>query len=627
MVSMAKRKKRDAGRPQLTVPAHLPPVVGLDERDEYAPGRRPRTWIWTLAAGAVVVLLVAYVVVLGVMAVIDGLEDRRAANQQLAQEHYTLGVAHMEAGQYELAMAELRLATRYDSDLLDARTLLREAEAKALAQVTPTSETRQDAAATLYEQAIAAFRNGNLGEAVTALNELRGLDSGYERASVQTMLVTAQYQLGVNAVREDRLEEAAQYFQAVLALKADHADAQNQLNLLNLYTAALSNWGQDWPATIQAFKGLYSLAPEYKDVRIRLHDAHTHWAEQLAKEGKWCSASEAYAGAVSALVLEQTVDLRDDAALKCQSTAEAPPPATARPKPTAAPGGGSGTAVPGKTPAATAAPPSAGQGQIAFTGYDAVQQRYDVYIVDLARGTALLVQENASQATFGPGGNRIAFRNRHPSHLGLSVTTLGSGQFTEVTGHAEDTFPAWSPDANQLAFASNKHGDRKWRIYAISPGEVKGEGVEWAYGRAPSWSPDGKRLAYQGCDERGEKCGIWQMRAGGGGAGRVTTDPSDTAPTWSPDGKKIAFISARSGNWELFVVDLPSGKEQRLTDNRAADVAPAWSPDGKKLAFLSNTEGAWAVYILDVARGRVQKVIATGDAYPEPVDERLSWVK
>jgi Tol biopolymer transport system component len=117
------------------------------------------------------------------------------------------------------------------------------------------------------------------------------------------------------------------------------------------------------------------------------------------------------------------------------------------------------------------------------------------------------------------------------------------------------------------------------------------------------------------------------MRARGAAASRVTKDPSDTAPVWSPDGKKIAFISARNGNWELFVVDVATGKEQRLTDNRAADVGPAWSPDGKKLAFLSNRERAWAIYILDVASGRIQKVIATGDAYPDPVDERLSWVK
>jgi len=67
------------------------------------------------------------------------------ANQQTARDHYALGMAHLDAGEYELAVAELELALRYDSSLAEARTQLREAEAKARAQVTPTSAARLDA--------------------------------------------------------------------------------------------------------------------------------------------------------------------------------------------------------------------------------------------------------------------------------------------------------------------------------------------------------------------------------------------------------------------------------------------------------------------------------------------------
>lgn len=626
------RKRRKAGKAEIPVPSELPPVAGLDEADEYAPGRRPRTWLWTLFAALVAVLLAVYLVVLGVKAVYDGLQDRGIANQQTAREHYALGMTHLDAGEYELAVAEFELALRYDPDLTEAKAPLREAEAKARTLVTPTSEARLDAAALLYKQAVTAYESGKLADAITALDELHGLDGDYQRQNVETMLTTAHYQLGLDAIRGDRLDEAGQHFEAVLTIKPNDTDARDQLNLVNLYKAALSNWDQNWPATIQALKGLYVLAPSYKDVRIRLHDAHGYLAQAYSEQGDWCAASEEYAAAVSTLSLEATVDKRDDAAFRCQATAEAPPPtATARPQPTA-----TGTAVAATgTPEVTATPgvatASPGQGRIAFTGYDATHQRYDIYIVDLAQGTATLVQEDANQPALAPGGQQLAFRSTNPSYLGLNVTNLGSKESHQVTVHPEDSTPAWSPDKTQLVFASNMHGDRKWRIYVISPGAVRSEGEEWAYGNMPAWSPvaaaDGAgRIAYHGCNERGDECGVWVMKAGGFGPARLTTDPSDTAPVWSPDGKQVAFISARSGNWELYLIDAAGGKETRLTDNRAVDVAPVWSPDGKKLAFLSNREGGWAIYIINVQSGQVQKVITTGDAYPDAVNERLSWV-
>jgi len=627
-----KRRKIKAGMDEIPVPYVLPPVVGLDEADEYAPGRRPRAWLWTLLAALVAVLVAVYLVLLGAKAVYDGLKDRGIANQQTARDHYALGIAHLDAGEYELAVAELELALRYDPSLVEAETQLQEAETRARAQVTPTSEARQDAAALLYRQAVTAYESGKLADALTALDELHGLDGNYQRQNVETMLTTAHYQLGLDAVRGDRLDEAGQHFEAVLALKPDDGDARDQLNLVNLYKAALSNWDQNWPATIQALKGLYALAPGYKDVRIRLHDAHGYLAQAYSAQGDWCAASEEYAAAVSTLSLEETVDKRDDAAFRCQATAEAPPStATSRPRPTAtgAAAAATGTVVATATPGVATTSP--GQGRIAYTGYDAIHQRYDVFAVDLSRGAVTLVQENACQPALAPDGRQLAFRGTHSSYLGLSVLNLDSKEINQVTVHPEDSTPAWSFDKDQLVFASNKYGDGKWRIYVISPGAVRGEGEQWAFGDMPAWSPvasaDGAgQVAYHGCNERGDECGVWVMKAGGFGPARLTTDPSDTAPAWSPDGKRVAFVSARSGNWELYVIDASGGKETRLTDNRAVDVAPTWSPDGKKLAFLSNREGRWAIYIIDVQSGRVQKVLTTGDAYPDAVNERLSWV-
>ena len=635
---MFRKAETGTGDDNIPLPAELPPVEGLDEYGVY---RRAgsRTWLWTLLAALAVVLLMAYAIVLGVVGVYQGLKDRTIESNRVAQEHYALGLAHLGKGDYELAIAEFDLALRNDPNLREARTRLQEAKAQAKAQATPTSETRQDAAKLLYKQAVAHYESGNLAQAVAVLDELRGLDPDHQRENVILMLTTAHYRLGLSAVVDDRLDEATAHFEAVLALKPGDANAQDQLNLIHLYKAAMSFWERDWSATIQALRGLYTLAPEYKDVRTRLGDAYAYRAQAYADKGDWCRAADDYAAAVGILPLETTVDTRDDALMRCQATAEAPPPtptarATARPTsvakvpPSATPvltgtrGAETNQAV-GPTPTWPAV--AVGKGQIVFTGFDALRQRFDLYVVDLAQGDAKLLQENASQPAFAPGGKRLAFRNVDPQHLGIGILDLGSNELSEVTIHPEDSAPAWSPDANQIVFASNKEGDRKWRLYVISPGEVRGEGQQWAFGQMPAWSPDGSRVAYHGCDERGDNCAVWVMLAGGFKPSRLTGDASDTAPAWSPDGTQVAFLSARAGNWELYLVDVANGQEKRLTNHPAADVAPAWSPDGKRLAFLSSREGGWAVYVLEVKTGQALKLIASGDAYPDAVSERLSW--
>jgi tetratricopeptide (TPR) repeat protein len=611
------------------VPAELPPLEGMDTEEETGTG--PGNWLWTVMPALGIALVVVFVLVLGVKGVSDGLKDRAIADRELAQEHYAAGLVELQTGDYELAIAEFEYALERDPSLPDLASLLDEAKELARAQVAPTSETRREAAEALYEEAVAHYESGELAQAAAALDELRGVDASYQPENVGTMLSTAHFQMGLDAVADDRLDEAKLHFETVLSLDADattQENAQEQINLLNLYAAALRHWDGDWSATIQALKGLLALAPDYKDVRLRLHDALVFRGDGYAAGGDWCAASEDYAAALEVVALEATADKRDEAAIECEDAAAAM--VTATPKPTARPGPTSrpaavATEVSQPAPVPTAQAAALGAGQIVFPVYDATVKTHTLQVVDLASGRASIVRENASQPAFAPNGGRLAFRNLDPGHLGVGILNLASREVQDLTVHAEDSTPAWSPDALYIAFASDKHGDRKWRVYAISPGEVRAEGEMWIYGQMPVWSPEGDQIAYHGCDPQGNECGIWLMGPGGFDPVRLTTDASDTAPAWSPDGSQIVFTSARSGNWELYLVQPESGQLQKLTTQPAADVAPTWSPDSRKVAFLSDRTGTWAVYILDIKSGEVQMVAASGDGYPDPVDQRLAW--
>lgn len=85
---------------------------------------------------------------------------------------------------------------------------------------------------------------------------------------------------------------------------------------------------------------------------------------------------------------------------------------------------------------------------------------------------------------------------------------------------------------------------------------------------------------------------------------RVTYDPEvDGTPRWSPDGKSLVFVSARTGDGDLYYVeDITKylGEETkretrnaftRLTTTTGEEMFPAFSPNGRFLAYTTRTSG------------------------------------
>jgi Tol biopolymer transport system component len=48
---------------------------------------------------------------------------------------------------------------------------------------------------------------------------------------------------------------------------------------------------------------------------------------------------------------------------------------------------------------------------------------------------------------------------------------------------------------------------------------------------------------------------------------------------------KLAFVSARDGNWELYVMNADGSSETRLTSTSANEGHPSWSADGRNITF------------------------------------------
>jgi Tol biopolymer transport system component len=67
-------------------------------------------------------------------------------------------------------------------------------------------------------------------------------------------------------------------------------------------------------------------------------------------------------------------------------------------------------------------------------------------------------------------------------------------------------------------------------------------------------------------------------------------------PYWYKDSKHIIYAAADHGvagrpNYDLYWMNVDTGKKARVTFAPGADVLPVFSPDGKKLMWTSTRDG------------------------------------
>lgn len=235
------------------------------------------------------------------------------------------------------------------------------------------------------------------------------------------------------------------------------------------------------------------------------------------------------------------------------------------------------------------------------------------------------VAHNDYDPSFSPDGSRIVFFSDRPGNNDVYVMNSDGSHVRQLTASPDDdVHPSWSPDGEKIAFISSRSGERA--IWLMDPDGQNQKQITWGGNGdwSTTWSPDGRYVAFastriteenkeqlalgdEGYEVFDPMCSmpklyshIWSVNVQTGEVKKLTYGKiHDWRPVWGPDGEHIAFVSDRSGNCDVWIMDRSGENLQQLTHGPLYDGLPTWNPFKREIAFVSNREGNFDIWTLN----------------------------
>jgi Tol biopolymer transport system component len=261
---------------------------------------------------------------------------------------------------------------------------------------------------------------------------------------------------------------------------------------------------------------------------------------------------------------------------------------------------------------------------------------YQIFVQDLDTGKYRRVSPGLGKTTcsyFSPDGKKILFASTHldpearkhyateyqqrdeerrlgkrrryqwdfDPHMDVfEANPDGTGlkRLTDARGY--DAEASYSPDGKQIVFCSNRDGNLELYIMDADGRNVrKLTNAPGCYNGGPFFSPDGRRVIFRSDRHKKDHLQLYVINTDGSGERALTNDLNwvHWAPFWYKDSRHIVYTAADHSNpmarpnYDLYWMDVETGKRVRLTDAPGADVLPAFSADGRKILWTSTRDG------------------------------------
>jgi Tol biopolymer transport system component len=263
---------------------------------------------------------------------------------------------------------------------------------------------------------------------------------------------------------------------------------------------------------------------------------------------------------------------------------------------------------------------------------------YQIFVMDLESGKFRRVSPGIGKTTcsyFRPDGKKIIFASSHldpnardeygkeykqreeekrtgkrrryqwdfDAHMAIFEADPDGGNLKQLT-HAKgyNAEGSYSPDGKQIVFCSNRGGKENLELYVM---DADGANVRQltrvpgCYNGGPFFSPDGKRVVFRSDRKEKDRLQLYVVDVDGKNELALTDEPKwvQWGPFWYKDGKHIVYAAADHGdptkrpNYDIYWMNVDTGKKTRLTFAPGADVLPVFDRDGKRLMWTSTRDG------------------------------------